>query len=39
MLFRSLYWVDRVVVVRDGAVKAQGRVDEVEVRDEDLAGR
>ena len=36
---QTLYWVDRVVVVRDGAVEAQGRVDEVEVRDEDLAGR
>ena len=36
---QTLHWVDRVVVVRNGAVEAQGRADEVEVRDEDLAGR
>ena len=35
---QTLYWVDRVVVVRNGAVEAQGRADEVEVRDGDLGG-
>ena len=34
---QTLYWVDRVIVVRNGAVEAQGQVGEVEVRDEDLA--
>ena len=34
---QTLYWVDRVIVVRNGAVEAQGRADDVEVRDEDLA--
>ena len=35
---QTLYWVDRVIVVRNGAVEAQGRADEVEVRDGDLGG-
>jgi len=35
---QTLHWVDRVVVVRNGAVEAQGQADEVEVRDGDLGG-
>jgi hypothetical protein len=35
---QTLYWVDRVVVIRNGTVEAQGHVNEVKVRDEDLAG-
>lgn len=35
---QTLHWVDRVVVVRNGVVEAQGRADEVEVRDGDLGG-
>ena len=35
---QTLHWVDRVVVVRNGAVEAQGQADDVEVRDGDLGG-
>lgn len=35
---QTLYWVDRVIVVRNGTIEAQGHVNDVEIRDEDLTG-